>query len=250
MRLFRRRRWGVPPAKTKQTPPEGWPVYPLLWHPVRTRMGVDQAPEGRVIGVEYSFDYQPSEAEFQEALGPNDVVWVPLYRGTISPPPTHRDERRKEYAANLRAIEEIAPRVAAVLVGNANAEIHYEVGMQEEFGRVIRFVEDHGARIRPHGRPAFAPIFEILVHDCYHAGGKLRDILNDMDALVLSYAGCQWLFERPHPKIPEERPFPTLAAYIGTLTAWSGVGLQRGLDHGTGEVLKTAGYQAGFMGYY
>jgi hypothetical protein len=200
--------------------------------------------------VEYSFDYQPSEEPFQEALGQNDVVWIPLYLGTINDPAVRKDEKRQENAANWKAISAIAPKVRAVLVGNANAEIHYELEPKEEFERCLTFVEQHGDRIRPFGRPAFAPIMENLVYDAFHGGGKLRELLLSMDALVLSYAGSEWFFEKERPRIPEPRPFPTMRAYLSELEAWTGVGLQRGLDNGSGRVLKDAGYSAGFMGYF
>jgi len=209
------------------------------------------SPQGRVIGVEYEYDYQPSDPAFQEELGPNDVVWIPLYKGTLHHPPRRTDRPRKEAETNWQAIRALAPRVQGILVGCTNAEIHYKGLLRthrEEYALCIRFVQEHGERIRPFGRPVFAPIFEMLIFDCYRGGGKLRDLLNSFDALVLSFAGCYWLFENPRPKIPEASPYPRLAEYLRTLNAWSGVGLQKGLDAGSGEVLHKMGYRAGFMG--
>lgn len=228
-----------------------FPVYPLLWHPVRTRLDVHRAPAGRVVGVEYTYDYQPSEAGFQEALGYNDVVWVPIYKGTLYKPSQTAEDRLPEYEQNVQAIIDIARKVRAVLVGNANAEIRYNAQTpDEEYEKCLDFVEMHGKFIRPYGRPAFAPIFEILIHDCYRGGGRLRNLIERYDALLLSFAGCSWLFEQENPWIPEERPFSQLAEYLGSMEAWSGVGKLAGLAKGSGEVLKASGYSAGFAGWY
>lgn len=250
--LIKTRRLRAPFSMPDLPPlPSGtFPVYPMIWHPVRTRRTRDTDPEGRVIGCEYSYDYQPSEPEFQAELGPNDVVWIPLYEGTISHPATTEDKPRWEYERNLDAISQIAPKVRAITVGNANSEIHYEVEPEREYQLALDFIERHASLIRPYGRPAFGPIFEILLWDCYQGGGQMRDLLNSFDALVLSFAGCTWLFERKYPKIPEAAPFPTMSAYLRTLNAWSGVGLQRGLDAGSDRVLSEMGYSAGFMGSF
>lgn len=231
--------------------PEGdFPVYPLLWHPCRTHRSLETDPDGRVIGIEYCYDYQPSEPQFQEMVGPNDVVWIPLYKGTLEMAPSGEDVPRMEFEQNLQAIEDLAPKVRAILVGNANAEIHYEVPRDQAWERAIEFIEKHSALIRPYGRPAFAPVFEILMHDCYMGGGKLRDLINANDALVLSFNGCGWLFEKKYPKIPELHPYPQLVEYLKTMPVWSGVGLQRGLDAGSDRVLKMMGISAGFMGTF
>lgn len=228
-----------------------FPVYPLLWHPVRTRLDALRTPAGRVVGVEYTYDYQPSEEAFQRALGYNDVVWIPVYKGTLYNPSQTTEDRLPEYDKNERAISEIAPKVRAILIGNANAEIRYNAQTpEEEYEKCLEFVEMHCKFVRQYGRPAFAPIFEILVHDCYKGGGRLRDLFQRYDALLMSFAGCSWLFEQERPWIPEERPFPQLAEYLGSVESWSGVGKLQGLAKGSGEVLKASGYSAGFAGWY
>lgn len=247
--LTRKFRTGPQAADLAPLPEGSFPVYPMIWHPGRTRRTAETDPNGRVVGVEYSYDYQPSDPAFQSELGPNDVVWVPLYRGSLHWPVT-KDEPRDEHKKNLEAIAQLGPKVRAILVGNANAEIHYDIPRAEEYERAVRFIEKHAAIIRPHGRPAFAPIFELLLLDCYQHGGRMRDILNRNDALVLSFAGCSWLFEKKHPRIPEASPFPQLKEYLSSLHAWSGVGLQRGLDAGSDKVLAEMGYKAGFMGSF
>ncbi|MCX6360412.1 MAG: hypothetical protein NT029_11410 [Armatimonadetes bacterium] len=234
----------APPA------PPGFPVYPVVWHPVRTRMTVDRSPAGRLIGVEYTWDYQPSEAEFQAELGSNDVVWLPLYQGTIDQTPRRRDAPRAERAANLRALADLGPRVRAVLVGNANGEICYDCNLRANHRRCLEFVRRHGPLVAPHARPAFAPVFDILVEDCYRRGGELRDEMNRLGALVIAFAGSQWLFEKADPWIPEPPPRPRLADYLASMEAWSGVGLLRGLEAGSGAALQAMGFRAGIMGYF
>jgi len=233
--------------------PSSLPVYPLLWHPVRTRIDQSRAPDGRIVGVEYTYDYQPSEPDFQAALGPNDVVWVPLFDGTVDDPAQDSTRRREEYEKNVRAISEIAPRVRAVLTGNANAEILFRgCPIEERHQKCLTFIQSHAAFLAHHGRPAFSPVFELFVFDCYRAGGELRDLINASNALVLSFAGCSWLVEHegPHPYIPEDPPYPRLAEYLASMEAWSGVGTLRGLANGSADVLKASGYSAGFAGWY
>lgn len=240
------------PLELPQNAPPDFPVYPLLWHPIRTRVSCLSAPEGRVVGVEYSYDYQPSDSLFQASLGPNDVVWVPLYEGTILAPGKRRDTPRAEYDDNLEAIAQVALVVRAVLVGNANAEIHHNVSRRgEEWELCSRFITRHGTFVGQFGRPAFAPILELLVFDCFERDGKLRDLLNAQNALLLCFAGSGSFFERANdPRLPEPPPYPTFSAYLKTMEAWSGVGLQRGLDNGSGTVLQKMGFRAGFMGYF
>lgn len=244
-RLKRPRRWpGLQPL-----PRDEFPVYPVIWHPERTRRTKETDPDGRIIGVEYQFDYEPSRPQFQEEIGPNDVVWIPLYEGKITPPPSV-DEPLPEIEKNLRAIEEIGPKCRAVLVGNANSEIRYQGPRPEEYKKALLFIEKHAPLVRSHARPAFAPIFQLLMHDCYEEGGKMRDLLNENDALIISWAGCKWLFEKDYPKFPEADPFPKFQEYLRSMPCWTGVGLQRGLDKGSDRVLKSMGYDAGFMGYF
>ncbi len=229
------------------------PVHPLLWHPVRTRIDAERAPAGRIIGVEYTYDYQPSERDFQDSLGPNDVVWIPLFDGTINHPAQDFSRCRPEYENNVRAAAEIAPQVRAILLGNANAELRFPGGpMEEQHQKCLTFVEKNAAFAALHGRPAFAPVFELLVFDCYHSDGKLRELLTASGALVLSFAGCSWLFEHEgnHPRIPEPYPYPRLTHYLASMETWTGVGTLRGLARGSGEVLKSMGYSAGFAGWY
>lgn len=250
--LVRTRKLRAPIDIQQLTKPDRseFPVYPLLWHPCRTRRTTETDPHGRLVGVEYQFDYQPSEPEFQAELGPNDVVWIPLYKGTINDPPTGQDEPREESDRNLDAAAEIGPRVRALLIGNANGEINYRTSREEEWRRAIEFIGHHSDLLGGRARLAFAPIFELLLHDCYIGGGKLRDAISRHNSLLVAFNGCGWLFENPHPKIPEPVPFPQLAEYIGSMEAWSGVGLQRGLDRGSDRLLKSMGFSAGIMGYF
>lgn len=229
------------------------PVYPLLWHPVRSRIDARRAPDGRVVGVEYTYDYQPSEPAFQQALGPKDIVWVPLFNGTVDNPAESLERRLAEYQPNLQAIAEIGPRVKAILCGNANAEIRFaNSSPSQEHAKSLTFIETHASFLAFHARPAFAPVFEILVHDCYVAGGILRDLLNHHQSILLSFAGCSWLFEHQgdHPRIPEPRPYPTLQKYLASLNAMTGVGRLRGLRAGSAITLAEMGYSAGFAGWY
>lgn len=229
------------------------PVYPLLWHPVRTRIDSTRAPAGRLVGVEYTYDYQPSEVEFQDALGPNDIVWIPLFSGTIHHPAEDFSQRVPEFDQNVRAVSEIAPRVKGVLVGNANAEIRFNgISMADIHSRCLTFVEKAGGFVRCHGRPVIAPVFEILVYDCYRGNCSLQKLILELDALVLSYAGCSWLFveQGDHPRIPEARPYPELQEYFKRIEAWSGVGKMEGLRAGSASVLQSMAFSAGFVGWF
>lgn len=201
--------------------------------------------------MEYTYDYQPSWPDFQQALGYQDVVWIPLYKGTVHKPSQTTEDRLPEYDLNEQAIVDIARKVRAILIGNANAEIRYSAKTpEEEYEKCLEFVAMHSKFVRQYGRPAFAPIFEILVHDCYKGGGRLRDLMVQHNSLLLSFAGCSWLFEQEKPWIPEERPFPQLIEYLKSMECWTGVGKFQGLAKGSGEVLKASGYSAGFVGWF
>lgn len=150
--------------------------------------------------------------------GPEDIIYVPLYDGQDPTRALTVQERLPDhlYARNLEILQEIAPRVKAILLGNCGPEMCFmdydgERIVQEIRGRdtdhVWRIVDGHRAFIEATapmvldagGTPAYAPMpYEVMV-DVYMTGrdrhGKkrnpapIRQAIMDVGASFVQFLG-------------------------------------------------------------
>jgi len=176
---------------------------------------------GRII-MPVEPDHDPVFEEWEwvaDAVGPNDIVWVPLYYGSLAGPTPSVWPQRKlpDYGKFVALIQEIAPRVKGILLGNNGCELMFqkirpveedEDGQPITMGSPIMVVDylGHKAEIDlPHsihlacefvaetaplvlqagGRPFYGTMDWMIIYDCYNPllPGRLRQIVNAVNGV-------------------------------------------------------------------
>ena len=219
----------------------------------------------------------------EDRLGPNDIVYVPLYIGECMGPNNtevipcdNTSYKLGCYEENLRFLERIAPRVKGILVGNAGPELSFKhlwrgdlitprITLIEE---MISFVDETSEIIKNFGgTPCYGPVDWDVALDCYFCDSRYRDRCNEIGAINIIFCGFQ-LFglgkERPRvPSVPHEsdvffwticprkevEPWPVLTDYIsGYDEIISGLEFLAGLRRGNDVSLAEHGFDAGLCG--
>jgi hypothetical protein len=192
---------------------------------------------------------------------PEDVVYVPLYRGSEEDPGPFPPEPLSDYGKRVAFLREIAPRVQGIITGNHGPELSYKhLGWTSEqnCARMAGFVELTAPRIvAAGGRPVYGTIDWDLLHDVYSGGQEL------LGKAVAKYNGWQIVFtgftlvpdtymqpEVKHFQGDQLRrmrgPDPSLAvvrSYLARYEVWSGMGGQAGLAAGNAEKLEQFGFR-------
>ena len=198
----------------------------------------------------------------------DDVVFVPIWNGTLA----HKcKDASAQWLADghedLRAfIRDLAPRVKAVMLGNAGPELTFWQPWQNSEGYVrhlpemLAFVEESaGIVTEAGGRPAFGTVDWDLAFDCY-GGGELAAVMRKVNALQVCFCGYSlipegWcdrsfdLYSRQLPYLRERErrePFIKLMRYLDGLEVWSGCNGKDGLAHKQDVFLGSYNYKAGF----
>lgn len=202
---------------------------------------------------------------FLSALHKEDIVWVPLYRCSISRRATWPAMRLDDYDWNLSLLRDIAPRVKAVLVGNQGPELCLWVngpGLVLHHQMLCEFARHNAELIRDAGgRPAFGTVDWDLAMDCYGSGVVGRT-MQELGALQLCFCGytlvpececdrTQRLYMEQLPWLDTQeggRPYHKLIRYLTGLEVWSGVNFVAGLRAGNDYHLASYGFKAGFVG--
>lgn len=220
------------------------------------------------------------DRSIEEKLGPNDIVYVPLYKGeyhNLVVPCDGTHQKLDCYDHNMEFLVSIAPKVKAVLVGNAGPELSFKhLGFNPEgstrqhmVDEMCRFVDETSEFIRAAGgTPAYGPVDWDIAMDAYFCGGQYRDHCNGKGVIQIVYCGYQ-LFglgvdrlpeypSVPHPSdhvfwpvCPkrEEAPWPELTEYIrGYDYIVSGLEFITGFQRGNDIVLHEHGFDAGLCG--
>lgn len=216
-----------------------------------------------------------------EQLGPQDVFYVPLFRGEMIPEGVIASmgtdaERLPMFEENLSIIAEVGPRVRAIIVGNAGSELTFKdawvKGLLAKRSQIIDlmcdFVERMAGLLADRGaRPALCPVDWDVAIDCYFGEGKYRDLANSLGAVQICCCGFQLfgLGSRigypivPHPSdqyywktcpIREQDPWPRLTDYLRGTDMWSGVEFRQGLVKGNDIRLAEHGFTGGMVGVY
>lgn len=186
----------------------------------------------------------------------NDVFWMPLYRSdntqsVFSPLP-----RLDGYAERMELLLEVAPKVTAVLVGNAGAECSFWPH-PDQYGQRVGFVQDHCEMIAAAGgRPAFAPTPMELLKDM-EQGCPLQEAWLARDALVICLCGFKLV---PGTFIDTgieghqyfldvyEENAAAMSEYVKAIETWTGVQFVEGLRHRNDVLLSEFGFKAGVVG--
>lgn len=247
------------------------PVYRATGQPVdRTDVSPDYKPGRLLLGLHRASQHDdekmrggPIRAELLDRLGPNDVVWIPLFHGSSTHVGKGFDQREPWYEENLAVLRQIAPEVKAVLIGNAGPELCGKHIWWQDKTRSRRVSSQHmtefakraGGLVREaEGRPAFGTMDADLLCDAYHCDGLLRETMMDLNAIQIVFCGHKivldnmpdWYQEQFSVGWPAVRQ-PMLRHYLNGLQVWGGVGGLAGLKKGTERLMKRAGFTAGVL---
>jgi hypothetical protein len=217
---------------------------------------------------------------FEEKLGPNDIVHVPICdllanRGGFPTDGFH--QKIKCYDENIAFIERIAERVKGILVGNGDSELSFKHLWQRDrilprmmmVDAMIEFVRETSGIIKGFGgTPCYVPVDWDVALDCYYCQSRYRDYCNEIGTIQIVSCGFQLFFlgldRLPlFPGVPdesdihfwdvcphkEEPPWPVLSEYLsGYDLIISGVEFLRGLRRKNDIVLAEHGFDAGMCG--
>ena len=220
------------------------------------------------------------DRSIEDLLGPNDIVYVPLYQGEN--PETVRacngtQDKLDCYDHNMEFLVSIAPKVKAILVGNAGPELSFKHLCFETDGcsrermmeKMCEFVDETSEFIiNAGGKPAYGPVDWDIAVDAYYCDGLYRNHCNGRGITQIVYCGFQLFglgLDRlpdypivPHPSdrmfwpicpVQENAPWPILTEYIrGYDYIISGLEFISGFKRGNDIALKNHGFDAGLCG--
>lgn len=261
------------------------PVYKFCeWHPGPDQIywpaNKDWRP-GRII-MPVEPDHEPVIADWEwvpDAVGPNDIVWIPLYYGSLEgpTPETWPQHRLPDYGKFLAMIEELAPRVKGILLGNNGCELTHRVGtrikgaegeddkigisLPESIHQSCAFVEEVAPLVlQAGGRPFFGTMDWTILFDCYSPllAGRLRQIVNAVNGVHIclcaatlvadgNYDRNNKLLARGQEQViraeEEDANDPKrLRAYLNAGTFWGDVEGPKNI-HSNGMRLKDLGFK-------
>jgi len=244
-------------------------VLPVEYEPGRNVLFGYMDPETRKV-----------DRSIEEKLGPNDIVYVPLYIGENPERVSACDGTHQKldcYDHNMEFLVSIAPRVKAILVGNAGPELSFKHLCMNPTGctrmhmmdEMCRFVDETSTFIRAAGgRPAYGPVDWDLCIDAYFCDGRYRNHCRGKGIIQIVYCGFQ-LFALGKDRLPdypmvphysdklfwpmcprqEGPPWPQLTEYIrGYDEIVSGLEFITGFQRGNDIVLAKHGFKAGLCG--
>lgn len=256
--------------------PEREPAFPL-YRMERLAEPLTQPKRGQRGRIIYPIaeDPNPEPGALQAAIGDReaflaglhreDIVWVPLYRCSINRRASWPAMRLDDYAWNLALLQEIAPRVKAVLLGNQGPELCYWVdgpALSQWHQMLCEFARHNAKLVRDAGgRPAFGTVDWDLAMDAY-GSGVVGATMKELDALQLCCCGytlvpececdrTQTLYKEQLAYLDAqegERPYHKLIRYLSGLDVWSGANFVAGLQAGNDHHLAAYGFKAGFVG--
>ncbi len=201
---------------------------------------------------------------FQEKLLPTDVLHVPLYEGIVENHGGWPPSKYSDFETNLELVKELAPCVRGILVGNHGPEITYRrifAHPRANIDHLTEFVKQSGDVLREAGAvPFWGPMDYDLLHDCYDAGGQLRDTINEYGGTSIVFCGFTLVpgaklhppnckdFQGVQVRTVQSRGLQFMKDYLAQGSFWSGVCGQIGLEAGNHEKLAAFGFKVGMAG--
>jgi len=243
-------------------------------HPFITDANPPQSEQGRLVMMGPEGD-QLAQGEWLGLLGenaianlgPQDVVWIPLYACHVHRVSDWPAPKLADYDRHIDLIKELAPRVGAILVGNMGPEMCWWaksvteplLGLRARMG--AEFIRHHNDLITGFGgRPAYGSVDWDLLCDCYEER-LLQAAIKEANALQVCFCGftmvreckvdrTQYLFQRQLSWLGRHDDFPPgrLMEYLNETEVWSGVNLVPGLQAENDTHLAAYGFAAGICG--
>jgi len=257
---------------------EAFPIYTCVY-PHQDLASLSGYDPGRIVLSHYDHRTGDVRPDLIDVVGPGDVVFIPLYGGdgAVCLPDrwlAHETSYKlPAYGRNIEIIREIAPRVRAILIGNAGPEMSFKEKLYGSTPLIkisdwaCEFIKETAEIVMgAGGKVAYGTVDWDVAIDCYFGQGMVRDLCNDLGAIQICFCGYQLLrlkvndHDKPVPdpsdkifwqKCPknEADPWPELTDYIrGTNDIWSGVCTTVGLERGFDIELEKHGFDAGVMG--
>jgi len=242
---------------------EDWPlpVYLQICYPLATVAPRNYRP-GRIFSPGLREHMLFSDA-FVDTLGPQDIVYIPLYEGWSEEAGEGTSGPLPEYEQNLAWLNQIAPRVRGILVGNAGPELSFKhvywggAGKLAIAERMIQFVEETAPLVLDAGgTPVYAPMDWDLVMDEACARSLFQEFMLKSEFLQIVFSALSLFtgdpasIPRRYPPLPERPPYPRMTEYFQRGRYWGGVGFLEGLLAGNAQVLKDHGCEAAVMGVF
>jgi len=195
-----------------------------------------------------------------------DVLHMPRYYGTLIQAPPLPERLLDDYAASMRTLKALAPHVGGILIGNQGPELGYRHITNDPLQSIhltCEFIKRIAEIVREAGYiPFFAPMDWDIIADCYQAGWKMLETLDDVEATTICFCGFSMFFDaycdRKQPLMcnqlkviqgfeGQDEP-AILMEYIQQGNFWTGINGRDGLIHGNDRVLTAAGFKAGIAG--
>ena len=156
--------------------------------------------EGRVVVDALAAEGKVPD-EYYTHVGPTDVLQFPLYHG--GPHPFTRGAgtcaKLPNYRSNLAAMNDIAPQVEGIILGNCGAELAYHHLIQ--FGEAgqeyrdyanrlaVEFVKETGDLVREAGgRPFWGPMDRDILMDCYECDWRMGRAVQEAGGVMIVFA--------------------------------------------------------------
>ncbi len=174
---------------------------------------------GRII-MPCEPDHEPTIEEWEwvaNAAGPNDIVWIPLYYGSLDGPTPQMWPQQKlpDYGKFVAMIEELAPRVKGILLGNNGCELCFrvarEIDKKDEEGHSVvevdlpasihlgcEFVAETAPLVlQAGGRPFYGTMDWMILFDCYSPllAGRLRQMINAVNGVSICLCAATLLLD-------------------------------------------------------
>jgi hypothetical protein len=260
-----------------------FPIY-IAWSYLLDLFPSNYEP-GRVINPRPYRDPNTGaiDRSIEEHLGPNDIIFIPLFPGDENDRFVYANVSTKNrlpaYDENTSLIRDIAPRVKAIIVGNAGLELSFKdewLRLKPTYGsgldrkwmseQMCDFMKSTSEIILDAGgTPCYGPVDWDVAIDCYYGDAIYRDLSNEIGALQYCCCGYQ-LFELQrrdgYPKVPhpsdvrywpccpkdENRPWQMLTEYLsGYDHIITGIGHMQGILKGNDGILAEHGFDAGCL---
>ena len=229
-------------------------------------------------------DHDPTFDEFEwlpDFVGSNDVVWIPLYQGSLKDPtPQHWPQQPlQDYGKFIALMEEIAPRVKGILFGNNGCELLYRpsVAIQEQKEDIpeghieinvplgIHYMCEFVAQtaplvLRAGGRPFYGTMDWAIIMDCYTnvMRGHLRRIVNACNGVHVCFCAsslfAEAVWDRTNKLLSDkseilmmyeknDSAMPKLQIYLQGGEFWGDIGGWEGLQAGNNFLLQQHGFK-------
>lgn len=222
----------------------------------------------RAVPGRYNFvagEYLRVVGNIKSVLTPNDVLYVPLYKGRLGKPGWWPPTELPNFGAHLDLIREVGPHIKGVLTGNQGPELSFRgnnVSPEQNTKLIGKFVTKVANVVRGAGaNPVFGPMDLDIAEDCYLGRQIMLTALYHAKAVAFIFCGFTLIegcyYKETDPilassvkwirSIQKKHSADLLPDYLGKkgVEFWGDIHEVGGLEHGNDKLLAEAGFAAG-----